>query len=285
MEYKNSERKLGRGISSLISNSGQLAKNYRESEIIKISLDKIVAGVYQPRKIFDETEINDLARSIEKQGIIQPIIVRKCDEDKYEIIAGERRFKASKLAKKEDIPCIVKKINNHEALEVALIENVQRSDLTSIEEAYGYQRLMNEFAYKYEDIASKTGKSLTHIINIIRLLLLPKEVQDMISDKRISMGHARAIIKSANPIEFANKIIEDSLSVRDTEELIRTNRNKKKSTSKNSESDYAKTYESQLKDRLDMKVKINFNNIKRSGKIIITVGSEEEIEKLIKLLN
>lgn len=227
------ERKLGRGLSALLGESKSKKEtisfnNENASLIESIDLTKIVAGVYQPRKHFDEQEINELADSIREHGVIQPIILRKSDTDEsYEIIAGERRFRASKIAGLKKIPAIVKKINNHEALEFAIIENVQRSDLSLIEEAQGYKQLLEEFSYTQEEIAKKLGKSRSHVTNILRLLTLPQIVRELLNQKLISMGHARAIINSNNPERLAQKIVDYSLTVRHVEEIVRIEKGEK----------------------------------------------------------
>jgi len=224
------EKKLGRGLSALLGESkkteNQEIGNYiysaKQDVVELISLNKITAGIYQPRRIFDHKELQELANSIKEHGLIQPITLRKSDDDgHYEVVAGERRFRAMKMLGLSTIPSIVRKINNHQALEMAIIENVQRSDLSLIEEAIGYQQLMDEFSYTQEEVAAKTGKSRTHIANILRLLTLPKSVKDMLDKKDLSMGHARAIVNAKDPEKLARQIIENSLTVRDVEEMLR----------------------------------------------------------------
>jgi ParB family chromosome partitioning protein len=232
------EKKLGRGLSALLGENksktsiinsnfnnvrSDLANDPRNQGFVeKIPANKIIAGVYQPRQNFVEKEIQELAESIRQQGLIQPILLRKKgDEDLYEIIAGERRFRACQIAGINEIPAIVKKINNHDALEIALIENIQREDLSVMEEARGYQRLIDEFSYLQEVVAKKVGKSRSHIANLLRLLNLPNEVQEFLDKKLISMGHARAIANANDPEELANKIVNESLTVRQAENIAR----------------------------------------------------------------
>ena len=227
---KFNEKKLGRGLSALLGESkvkSPLFSPENQDAVEKISLKKIRAGVYQPRQNFEETELQDLADSIKEHGVIQPIILRKTEDDFYEIIAGERRFRASKIANLTEIPAIVRKFSDNDALEIAIIENVQRSDLSPTEEARGYQRLMKEFSYTQEIVAKKVGKSRAHIANLLRLLTLPEKVREYLDSKQISMGHARAIINSINPEELAKKIIAKGLNVRDAEEIVRDEKSKK----------------------------------------------------------
>jgi ParB family chromosome partitioning protein len=222
------EKKLGKGLSALLGESKskkidlpQQTADFMEA-VKLIPLNKITAGVYQPRKIFNQTELEELADSIKENGLIQPIILRKAnDDDSFEIIAGERRFRATEIAGFSSIPAIVKKINNHEALELAIIENIQRSDLSLIEEAEGYKKLIEEFSYTQDQIAKRVGKSRSHITNLLRLLSLPQMARDHLDQKLISMGHARAIINSNDPEALVQKIIRDSLSVRNVEDLVR----------------------------------------------------------------
>lgn len=261
-----------------------------------ISLSKIKAGVYQPRQSFSESELNELADSIKLNGVLQPIILRSVgDEGDYEIIAGERRFRASKIAGLKEIPAVIKKINNHEALELAIIENVQREDLTLLEEAEGYQRLIEEFAYTYEQIAQKIGKSRSHVNNILRLRNLPLEVQEMLSSKQISMGHARALINSKNPAELARKIVAESLNVREVEDLVREQRietiNKNtpllvrtESKIKFVNSSQITALEEKLSGMVGLETKISYNAFKQNGKIQIKFSEIADIQDLIERL-
>ncbi|MBU6140707.1 MAG: ParB/RepB/Spo0J family partition protein [Proteobacteria bacterium] len=293
------EKKLGRGLSALLGESKlkQSEANDRSHGFVKmVELTKITAGIYQPRKYFSQDELQDLADSIKINGVLQPIILRTSgDEGDYEIIAGERRFRAAKIAGLREIPAVIKKINNHEALELALIENVQREDLSLLEEAEGYQRLVDEFSYSYDQIAQKIGKSRSHVNNILRLRNLPKEVQEMLSQKKISMGHARALINSKNPRELAKKIITDSLNVRDVEGLVREE--KIETINKNTplfvrtesqirfvNSDQIALLENELTGIVGSEVKIAYNAFRQSGKIQIKFSEIAQIQDLIARL-
>lgn len=220
-------RTLGKGLSALISenalppsmSTSATAAEAKEAGVTMLSLNAIHAGKYQPRTHFDQQALADLAQSISRHGVMQPIIVRKSPKQngKYEIVGGERRWRASQLAGVSQIPVIVREIDDKQALELALVENVQRQDLGPLEEAQGYQRLQEEFKYTQETLASAVGKSRSHIANLLRLLALPEEVKEMLDLGEISMGHARALLTSENPVELAREIVKGGLTVRQAE--------------------------------------------------------------------
>lgn len=297
-EKDNQPRKLGRGLSILLGESkaqNQLPVRNNQSLVEQIAVEKIIAGVYQPRINFNETELEELADSIKENGVIQPILLRKVgEEDNYEIIAGERRFRASQIAGLKTIPAIVKKINNHEALEIALIENIQRADLSLIEEATGYKKLIAEFAYTQDQIAKKLGKSRSHVTNLLRLLTLPQKIQNLLNKKLISMGHARAIINSDDPEKLAEKIMSQSLSVRNVEDLVRDEKVEKarnipvfvrtESKIKFVNSEHLNGLENRISELLEMETKLSFNSFKNSGKISIKFNDFDKVQNLIKKL-
>ena len=224
-----SKKGLGRGLSSLM---GEDTKNETISQIsysdTKIPLSKLKPSSIQPRRIFDKNSINELAESIKSKGLVQPILVRpsKNNLDEFEIIAGERRWRAAQIAQLHELPAIVKNLDDAEALEMAIIENVQRADLSPIEEAAGYKKLMEQYNHTQEALAPIVGKSRSHIANIIRLLNLPVSIQDMITEGIIRSGHARAIMNSAFPEQLAKKIVDENLSVRQAERLAKNSKNK-----------------------------------------------------------
>jgi ParB family chromosome partitioning protein len=294
---KFSDKKLGRGLSALLGENkvkSPLLAFENQDAVEKINLKKIRAGVYQPRQNFEETELQDLADSIKEHGVIQPIILRKTDGDFYEIIAGERRFRAAKIANLSEIPAIVRKFSDNDALEIAIIENVQRSDLSPTEEARGYQRLMKEFSYTQEIVAKKVGKSRAHIANLLRLLTLPEKVREYLDSKQISMGHARAIINSINPEELAKKIIAKGLNVRDAEEIVRDEKIEKakrtpvlirtESRIKFINSEHLVALENQISELCGMECKISYNGFKGVGKIIMKFDEIDKIQQLITKL-
>ena len=224
-----SKKGLGRGLSSLMgedtNNEAILQTSYSDT---KISLSKLKPSSIQPRRIFDKNSINELAESIKSKGLVQPILVRPSSNnpDEFEIIAGERRWRAAQIAQLHELPAVVKNLDDSEALEMAIIENVQRADLSPIEEASGYKKLMEQYNHTQEALAPIVGKSRSHISNIIRLLNLPASIQDMITEGIISSGHARAIMNSAFPEQLAKKIVNENLSVRQAEQLAKRNKNK-----------------------------------------------------------
>lgn len=294
---KFNEKKLGRGLSALLGENkvkSPLLAFENQDAVEKISLKKIRAGVYQPRQNFEETELQDLADSIKEHGVIQPIILRKTEDDFYEIIAGERRFRSAKIANLTEIPAIIRKFSDNDALEIAIIENVQRSDLSPTEEARGYQRLMKEFSYTQEIVSKKVGKSRAHIANLLRLLTLPEKVREYLDSKQISMGHARAIINSMNPEELAKKIIAKGLNVRDAEEIVRDEKIEKakrtpvlirtESRIKFINSEHLVALENQISELSGMECKISYNGFKGVGKIIVKFDEIEKISKLISKL-
>lgn len=215
---------LGKGLSALMSEEYSTAKpaTANDNSVGTLPLDKLVAGKYQPRKEFNSEALAELAVSIEKNGIMQPILVRQIASGKYEIIAGERRFRAAKAAKLKEVPVLIRTdVNDQKALELALIENIQRQDLNPLEEALGFQRLMDEFTYTQDKLSTIVGKSRSHVANLLRLLSLPEGVKKYVETGDLSMGHARALIGVADAEKLAKEIVSKQLNVRETEALVR----------------------------------------------------------------
>lgn len=294
IKNKREERKalaLGKGINALFSEIGGL-ENIEEERpedkgIREIKLDEIKPSKYQPRYQFDSEKLEELAQSIKEEGIIQPIIVRSSD-DGYEIIAGERRFRAAAMAGLDKIPVIVKEVSSDEALEIALIENIQREDLNPIEEAKAYQKLISDFKITQEDLASKVGKNRTSITNTLRLLKLPTEIQKAVEENIIFMGHARALIsveeKKLQLLLF-RKVVKRNLSVRQIEDIIKTIKNVSHETIRIKKEDpIIKSYEKILMKSLGTKVFIKQNKDKKSGKIEIVYFSLDDIERILEKL-
>ena len=225
MDTNKIKRGLGRGLSSLIGETRS------EININKLSISDLVSNKFQPRKFFDEESLQDLTNSIKQRGIIQPIIVRKSSEDKskHEIIAGERRWVAAQKAGLHEVPVVITEANDLKSLEFAIVENVQRNDLNAIEEARGYQRLINEFSYDQEKVAQFIGKSRSHVANFLRLLSLSEEILKLIETKKLSPGHAKILVGLDNASFVAKKIIEKNLSVRQTENYVKIFKVKKQS--------------------------------------------------------
>ena len=222
---------LGRGLDALISN--EEVKTSGSSNIGEIELSKISANPNQPRREFDPIALQELADSIAEVGVIQPITLRKINDDSYQIIAGERRWRASKIAGLDKVPVIIKELNDKEVLEVALVENLLRENLSAIEEAEGFQRLINEFSHTQEALSQIVGKSRSHIANMLRLLNLPEEVQALVKEGKLSAGHARALVGLDNALSLAKTIIEKDLNVRQVEELVARQKEPKKEKAPN----------------------------------------------------
>lgn len=218
---------LGRGLSALF---GETVAEEETPERVRLTrlvpVDQVHPGRYQPRRHFDEEALRALVESVRERGILQPLLVRK-DESappiapRYEIIAGERRWRAAQLAGLHEVPVLVRTLTDREALEIALVENIQRSDLTPLEEAEGYARLMEEFQHTQEDLARAVGKSRSHVANMLRLLALPDPVKTMVQDGRLTMGHARALLTANDPVRLAQDVARRGLNVRQTEQMVK----------------------------------------------------------------
>jgi len=268
---------LGRGLSSLIGDS-----EVTESKTT-IPISSIVRNKYQPRKKFEKESLEELTNSIRERGIIQPIIVRKSDgqDNKFEIIAGERRWQAAQNAGLHEIPSVVIKADNLKSLEFAIVENVQRKDLNPIEEAEGYKRLIDEFNYDHEKVAKFIGKSRAHISNSLRILNLPQKIIEYIIDEKISQGHAKILVGLDNVELLAEKIISKKLSVRQTEVLARITKGNK-SIKKNKDSNIL-DIENQLMEKIGIRVYVN-NKRNNSGTLTLHYKGLDQMERLIKVL-
>ena len=269
---------LGRGISSLIGDTkNTLIKN-------KISISEIVRGKYQPRKIFNKESLVELSNSIRERGVVQPIIVRKSKElnNKYEIVAGERRWLASQNAGLNEIPAVVIEADDIKALEFAIVENVQRSDLNPVEEAIGYKRLMDEFGYDQEKVGKFIGKSRAHIANCLRLLTLPKDVVNLIETGKITQGHAKVLVGMENANLLAKKIVEKKLSVRQAENLVNLFKKPKKLKLISKDSNL-KDLENILINKLGIRVSIK-NSRNNSGSISFNYKDLDQLNKIIYVI-
>ncbi len=272
---------LGKGLGALIPDLSTLDDNERKAlGITEIELDKIIPNEYQPRKTFNDDKLNELAASIKEQGVIQPIIVHKAGSG-YQLIAGERRWRASRLAGLKSIPAIVKEATKRELLEMALIENVQREDLNPLEAAEAYKRLQDEFKLTQDDLAKRVGKERSTVTNFLRLLGLPKEVKQEIASGLLSMGHAKAILsleRTRDQILAAALIIKKGLSVREAEALSTRLRkpSKEKKTVQNQEINFV---EERLRKALGTKVSISPKS--KGGRIVIEYYSSEELDRLL----
>ena len=274
--FKN-KKGLGRGLSSLIGDSDITVTTN------KISISSIVPNKFQPRKKFEKESLEELSNSIRERGIIQPLIVRKSEdkENKYELIAGERRLQASQNAGLHEVPVVILKADNLKSLEFAIVENVQRKDLNPIEEAEGYQRLINEFHYDQEKVAKFIGKSRAHISNCLRLLSLPKKIIKYLEDEKISQGHAKILVGLENSELIADKIISKKLSVRQTEALTRLTRNK--NIQKTKKDPNILDTENQLSSKIGMRVFIQ-NKKNKSGTLTFEYKDFDQLDRLIKIV-
>ena len=270
---------LGRGLSSLIGETKV------ETKTNKLSLSEIVPNRYQPRKNFDEENLEDLTNSIKERGVIQPIIVRKSNTDnsKYEIIAGERRWLAARKAGLHNIPVVITDADDLKSLEFAIVENVQRHDLNPLEEAQGYKRLIDEFSYDQEKVSKFIGKSRSYITNSLRLLNLPDEVLKLVEEKKISAGHAKILVGLENALFVATKIIEKNLSVRQTENFVKIFKKKKNSLGKSSKDSNILSLESDVRDKIGMNVNIN-NRKNNSGSVSFDYKDLDQLNRLIEVI-
>lgn len=286
----NDKRKaLGRGLEQLFNDEGLNFDTIENSiieeaktndQIVEIDLSELRANPYQPRKNFDEEALNELASSIKEHGVFQPIIVKKSIKG-YEIIAGERRFRASKLAGMQTIPAIVKDFSDEEMMQIALLENLQRENLTSIEEAKAYKSIIESMNITQDELSKKVGKSRSHVTNILGLLKLPASVQDMVLYNKLSMGHARVLSKLDDPKtieDLAQRVITEDLSVRKLESLVYDNEEKEVKTKKNTNNEY-KYMENFLKEKLGTNVKINNN------KISIKFSNVQDLNRILEIMN
>lgn len=283
---------LGKGIDVLIPEKKSTVheKEAKNKEYIKININKIEPNELQPRKDFGEDALVELAESIRQHGLIEPLIVQKKENDFYEIIAGERRWRAARLAELNEIPVIVREYSHQEAVEIALIENIQREDLNAIEEANAYQRLIDEFELKQDEVAERVSKSRVTITNSLRLLKLDERVQQMLIEENIKGGHARALLslKKDEQYKVAQRVFDEKLSVRETEKLVKQilnkedNKKKKEPVVLNNELIYKK-FEENIENIMGTKVVIN-RKTNEKGRIEIDYYSEEEFERISNML-
>lgn len=296
MSNTSKRKALGRGLDSILSSpdtditSVDISGEYVAGAIAEIEISKIETNPFQPRTDFDEMMIRELSESIKKQGIIQPITVRKLGYDKYQIIAGERRFRASQMAKIKRIPAFIRVANDEQMLELALIENIHREDLNAIEIAISYQRLIDEIKLTQEKLSERLGKSRSSIANFLRLLKLPPEVQVSLRDNFISMGHARALVNLPNSktqIKILRNIIDNGLNVRQTEEIVRKiNQPDPPKPKKEKKSDAPKGFNelpALLSTKLGTKVALRRNN-NGEGSIVISFKNDTDLERVISII-
>tara|TARA_A100000164_G_scaffold80388_1_gene68098 strand:- start:7459 stop:8310 length:852 start_codon:yes stop_codon:yes gene_type:complete len=273
-----SKKGLGRGLSSLIGDSEKIDNKKN------VSISALVRNKYQPRKKFDEVSLEELTNSIRERGIIQPIIVRPSSEgeNKFEIIAGERRWQAAQYAGLHEVPVVVINIDNLKSLEFAIIENVQRKDLNPIEEAEGYKRLINEFSYDQDKVSKFIGKSRAHISNCLRLLTLPQEIIELVIEEKLSQGHAKILVGLDNAIFLAKKIISKKLSVRQSESLVRMLKSSSNNSIKKKDPNII-NLEQELTDKIGMRVFVK-NKRNNSGIISLEYNGADQLDRLAEII-
>ena len=292
------KKSLGRGLSSLLSetqidlnndqdmNFVEEPNNIKRSKTLSlIPIEKIQPNRNQPRKTFSEEELTELKNSIESKGLLQPIIVRE-KGGYYEIVAGERRWRAAQLAQLHEIPALIKELTDIEVLEIAIIENIQRSNLNPYEEALGYKQLLEKFNYTQEELASNLGKSRVYITNLTRLLNLPDSVLKFLKDGKLTAGHARALIGVDKALEIAKSIVKNELSVRETERLVKefSKKNlKSKSTLKAKDAD-TEMLESELSAELGFPVSISHNEGEKRGRLVFNYRNLEDLDRVINII-
>ena len=294
MSDKN-RRALGRGLDAILQSpetditSKDISGDFVAGAIAEIDIDLIETNPFQPRTEFDETALRELAQSIKEQGVIQPVTVRKLGYNKYQLISGERRLRASKLAGLTKIPVFIRVANDEQMLELALIENIHRENLNAIEVAISYQRLIDECNMTQEEVSDKVGKSRSAVANFLRLLKLPAEVQIAIRDGHITMGHARALINITDKeqqLKLLQQIIEGEMNVRQTEELAEKAKNPEAKERKQTNfiPEHFKSKIKKLSQTLNTKVKVT-RNVKGQGSVVIDFKDEAEFDRIIELFN
>ncbi|SHG99757.1 ParB/RepB/Spo0J family partition protein [Cognatishimia maritima] len=291
-ENRIKSRGLGRGLSALMADVNEAPKTAPNADEprrpdLLVPIENIEPNPDQPRRRFDPEHLEDLANSIREKGVIQPLIVREKSDGKYEIVAGERRWRASQKAQLHELPVIVRDFNDTEVLEIAIIENIQRSDLNPVEEAAGYRQLMEKFGHTQEAMSKALGKSRSHIANLLRLLNLPQDIQDLVEEGKLSSGHARALITSDHAQVIAKRIVNEGLSVRATEALVKKyasgdlEKPKKPKPVKDADT---KALEGDLSANLGMAVQIDHKAGGESGQITIKYKDMEQLDELCRIL-
>tara|TARA_B110000003_G_scaffold113252_1_gene115877 strand:+ start:10745 stop:11647 length:903 start_codon:yes stop_codon:yes gene_type:complete len=291
MSKKKDRKGLGRGLSALMAdidrNTKITSNTVSNTSSNMLPIEKVIANPNQPRQDFNKEDLEDLTQSIASRGIIQPIIVRvsKENNDLYQIVAGERRWRAAQKAQLHEVPVVVRDFTDDELLEVAIIENVQRSNLNPVEEALAYKALIDNFNYTQEQVASGLGKSRSYIANLLRLLNLPEKVLKYVRVGSLSSGHARTLVGHKQALALANIMIEENMSVREAEIYVKQRLDRKNSNNKINRKDAdTRALEADLSTNIKMKVSIDHKEIKGSGKLIISYNDLDELDKLCSIL-
>ena len=283
-------RALGRGLSALLSETPTATAT--NEELRDVDIDLIEPNTVQPRTRFDENQLNELAQSIKENGLVQPVLLRKIGENRFQLVAGERRWRAAQRAGLQTIPAVIREIPDNKMLELALIENIQRQELNAIEEAYAYKRLIETLGLTQETVAQRVGRDRTFVTNYLRLLRLPDDIQQLVEENKISMGHARALLgidDQSKQRELANRVVERDLSVRETERIVKqvvATGNVKDEVLPVKVSDAnVRLAETKLRRRLSTQVKIVPNQTGEGGKIEIQYYNGQDLQRLYEMLN
>ncbi len=277
---------LGRGLAALLGDDP--AEGLADLDRVRTARDvptaQLRANPYQPRRRFDEEELESLAQSVRERGILQPILVRRrpSDASEYEIVAGERRWRAAQRAQLHHVPVLVKDLTDKDSLEIALVENIQRQDLSPLEEGQGYKRLLDEFEYTQEQLGQVIGKSRSHIANMIRLLLLPGEVKEMLDDGRLNAGAARALITAEDPVRLAREIVSHGLNVRDAEKIRRQGPTRRTAPARTPDAD-TRALEQSLEAALGLKISIQHRG-ERGGSVRVNYKTLEQLDEICRRL-
>ena len=291
MKNKIKKTGLGRGLSTLLaetSNNNDLSINNNHKVDLYLPIEQIFPNKVQPRRSFDKVKLEELAQSILSNGIIQPVIVRTKGSD-YELIAGERRWRAAQIAKIHSVPAVVKNLTDKQAAEYAIVENIQREDLNSVEEARSYKNLMTIYNYTQEEVGTALGKSRSYIANMLRVLSLPESIINLLESSKISFGHARALIGLEDPLAIAKDIILKNLSVRQTEEIVQRLRkghklpNVKQSNKTKKDVDTL-NLETNLSFQTKFRIKIEQDKFRSSGKLIFNYNNLDELDKICEFI-
>lgn len=286
-------RGLGRGLSALMADVTEdqvsaAAAASRQADLM-VPIERVVPNPDQPRRDFTQDQLDELAASIREKGVIQPLIVRQMVDGKYEIVAGERRWRASQMAQLHELPVVVREYDDTEVLEIAIIENIQRADLNPVEEAAGYRALMDKFGHTQERLSEALGKSRSHIANLMRLLQLPEDVLGMLKRGDLTAGHARALITSDNPSSLAKKVVKSGLSVRQTESMARTaakpqSKPKPLATKPQKDADTV-ALEGDLSANLGMNVSVDHKIGGESGQVTIKYATLDQLDEICRILS
>ena len=276
-------RGLGRGLSALIGDEAAPTRGEAPNPVRTLPVAFLKPGKFQPRKNFDDAALADLAASVKEKGVLAPILVRALGTDSYEIVAGERRWRAAQMAKLHDVPVVVREMADGEALEIAIIENVQRADLNAIEEAAAYQELMDGFKRTQDEVAKQVGKSRSHVANSVRLLRLPESVKAMLRQGKLTAGHARTLLGAADPEAMARQILEGELNVRQAEQRSSA---KKKTGGKKPKDPNIADMEASIANQLGLKVQIIHRVDKAGGRgeVRLTYKSLEQLDEIARRL-